>query len=65
MKNISKKKLHGKNILKKQKLKRFFEKKKNPPPPSKILYFCYIFLIKILYFVGKYNKNIRFFVVLK
>ena len=59
MKNISKKKLHGKNILKKQKLKRFFEKKKSPPP-SKILYFCYIFLIKILYFVGKYNKNIRF-----
>ena len=48
MKNISKKKLHGKNILKKQKLKRFFEKK-NPPPPLKnlifLLYFCYKNLI--------------------
>ena len=45
------------------KLKKLSSKKKKSPPPSKILYFSYIFLIFFLYFVGKYNKNIRFFIV--
>ena len=65
MKNISKKKTTREKHFKKTKTEKVFRKKKKSPPPSKILYFCYIFLIKILYFVGKYNKNIRFFVVLK